>query len=257
MNELADDILVTILAATDAVFIPDRDPLHRNRRRVLYERTRDYPARGVPWESERALPELDEAGRKRAQRALEGLVARGLVVACRAGGKTAGVRLTDAGEALARARCGLPDFDAARVEAERLRRFTSHESACGFLRKVWTPETVPAGVEWGDNDRRNELVQLEERLLPALVRGFVVSNCSIQGHCWYSIHPNPAVAVLPPVPPGLPGRCEDARGIYYGRVAKERDDLGRAVAQNEREIGEIAMPVCPEPLVYKPAAARS
>ncbi len=54
--------------------------------------------------AEKAMPGLDETGRKQVQRALEDLVGQGLVDALRPkGAKTVGVRLTDAGEARVRA----------------------------------------------------------------------------------------------------------------------------------------------------------
>lgn len=61
---LPDQILLAVLAATDAVFLPDRDPLAHPRHAVIYERRRAFLHRGVPWASERVLPGLDDAARK-------------------------------------------------------------------------------------------------------------------------------------------------------------------------------------------------
>ena len=72
--ELADQILLAVLAATDAVFIPDRDPLAR-KHRVIAERRAQFPGYGVPWASEKILPGLDDLGRKQVQRALDRLAA--------------------------------------------------------------------------------------------------------------------------------------------------------------------------------------
>jgi hypothetical protein len=249
--QLTDDILLAILAATDAVFIPDRDPMDFNRHTVLYERRRDFPDTGVPWASEKAMPGLDEAGRKQVQRALEDLVGQGLVDALRPkGAKTVGVRLTDAGEARVRAMCGLPLFEGAQAVVDQLTSLVSDDSACMANTRIWTPETKLAGVEWGDNTRKHLLVDVEERLLPALVRGQVVSNCTVRGHCWYSVHPKPTP--MPPMPADLPSRLELARGQYYGRLKHELAELRMAEPLNSREIGEIPMPVCP-----MPATARS
>lgn len=49
---LEDWALVAILAATDAVFIPSRDP-RSLRHRIICERR---SAAGIPWASERVLP---------------------------------------------------------------------------------------------------------------------------------------------------------------------------------------------------------
>jgi hypothetical protein len=244
--ELTDDILLAILAATDALFIPDRDPCDHNRHAVLYERRRDFPDAGIPWASEKAMPGLDETGRKQVQRALEGLVGQGLVDALRPkGAKTVGVRLTDAGEARVRAMCGLPLFEGAQAAVDHLVRLIEDDSACVYMGRIWTPETALAGVPWGDDERRHKFVEVEERLLPALVRGLVVSNCTVRGHCWYSL--NVLQPTLPPVPADGPSRLELARGQYYGRVKHEMADLRLAEPLNAREIGDIPMPVCPLP----------
>lgn len=145
--ELTNDILLAILAATDAVFIPDRDPMDFNRHVVIYERRRDFPDAGIPWASEKAMPGLDETGRKQVQRALEDLVGQGLVDALRPkGAKTVGVKLTDAGEARVRALCGLPLFEGTQAAVDQLVRLLEDDSACVFQGRIWTPETVLAGV---------------------------------------------------------------------------------------------------------------
>jgi hypothetical protein len=51
---LPDQILLAVLAATDAVFLPDRDPLAHPRHAVIHERRQAFVHGGVPWASERA-----------------------------------------------------------------------------------------------------------------------------------------------------------------------------------------------------------
>ena len=48
MLSLRDQTLVTVLAATDAVFIPDRDPTTRPRHQAICERRWSFPKRGIP-----------------------------------------------------------------------------------------------------------------------------------------------------------------------------------------------------------------
>ena len=62
--DLEDSTLIAILAATDAVFIPDRDPMAGRRHTVIRERRQTA---AVPWPSEKVLPGLDDAGRKQVQ----------------------------------------------------------------------------------------------------------------------------------------------------------------------------------------------
>jgi len=116
--DLDDLALLAILAATDAVFIPDRNPSAR--RAVKYER-RSAP--GVPWASEKALPGLDEAARKQVPRALDELSARDLVATFRPrAAKTLFVRLTDVGDERARAMAGLPRVENSLPLVEGIRR---------------------------------------------------------------------------------------------------------------------------------------
>jgi hypothetical protein len=129
----------------------------------------------------------------------------------------------------------------------------SDDMACQFLGRVWIPETALAGVRWGDNERRHKLVEVEELLLPALVSGFAVSNCTVRGHCWYTITPAGLAAIKspPPLARDFPEPSIEARSDYYSRIHLEIRALAAAKPENEREIGEIPMPVCPLPAKEK------
>lgn len=244
--DLIDNVLISILAATDAIFIPDRDPRHPVRHVALYERRRDFPMRGVSWGSDRVLPGLGAAGRKQVQRVVEQAIAKGLVLAFKPRTKTLGVRLTDEGDTRARALVGLPRFAEALAMLDQVRALTV---ALGGGRR-WIPETWLAGVEWGDNSRRRAFVAVEEYMLPALHRGLVISNGSIRGHIWYDLTPA-GLAVTKrraggkvtaaPDSMTLPAPDDEARGEYYARVRDELAALCSAQLENEREIGEIPL----------------
>ena len=77
-----------------------------------------------------------------------------------------------------------------------------------------------------------------------MVRGLVVSNCTIQGHCWYRFeHANwPAQATRK-----LPSANDEARLHYYQRVKVEIEAVAVTRPDYEREIGEIPMPLRPLP----------
>lgn len=241
---LADRILLYLLAATDAIFIPDRDPLKRNRHAVIWERRKAFEQRGIPWASRLVESGTTENGRKQAQRAMEQLIQSRMVQVYRPNNsKTLGIRLTNVGDQYTRALAGLPTLVSSLPLIPQLRGFSEGEAACCFLGQTWVPETLLAGVEWGDNEQRYKYVDIEEQLLPALVRGWVVSNCTIRGHCWYSL-----VNAAPPtaVPVNSPAKCVHARDEYYRQIHEEISALYVAKPDNEREIGQIPMPVCPE-----------
>lgn len=247
---LPDQILLAILAATDAVFIPDRDPLAHPRHAVIYERRKAFAYSGIPWASERVLPGLDDTGRKQVQRMLDELAIAGLVQTFQPkGAKTLGASLSAAGEARARALAGLPALCDALAAVGQLADLLRSDAACAFQGRTWLPETARAGVPWGDHEHRHAFVELEETFLPALVRGWAESNCSVQGHCWYALTDAGREQLGKPArpTPEQPASNDQARREYYFRMKNEMYALASAKPDCEREIGEIPMPVCPMP----------
>jgi hypothetical protein len=244
--ELDDQILIAVLAASDAVFLPDRSPLASPRHQVICERRKNFSTHGVPWASEKAGPGLDEAGRKQAQRALEGLVARGLVHTVQPKlAKTLGVKLTEFGDRELRAMVGLPSFE---VAIRVLEQISGCENACEHDGQRWVPETALADATWGDDERRQEFVKLEDRLLPALVRGFARSNCSVHGHCWYALTKAGEKFLAKERPTSEPVKrafSEEAKREYYYRIHEELNLLTAARPEIDREIADVPMPVCP------------
>jgi hypothetical protein len=202
---------------------------------------------GIPWSSENVQRGLDETGRKQVQRALDDLVGRNRVISFQPNTvKTLGVRLTGQGDQYARALAGLPGVADAVPMVERLTALEEGPDACEFLGRIWIPETVLAGVRWGDNQHRQAFVDVEERLLPALVRGWVGSNCSMYGHCWYCVRPAGRKDLRKSLSPmELPAASEQARSEYYSRIREEYEGLSTAQPRCDREIGEIPMPLSP------------
>jgi hypothetical protein len=244
---LPDQIMLSILASTDAVFIPDRDPCTPRRHAAVCDRRLLFTQVGIPWSSENVQRGLDETGRKQVQRALDELAGRNRVISFQPNTvKTLGVRLTEQGDQYARALAGLPGVADAVPMVERLIALEKGPDACGFLGRIWIPEPVLAGVRWGDDERRQAFVDVEERLLPALVRGWVGSNCSVYGHCWYCVRLAGRKDLRESLlPMELPSVLEQARGEYCSRIREESEGLSTAQPRCDREIGEIPMPLSP------------
>lgn len=247
-------IIVGILADTDALFSPNRS-WKRPRPTVIYEQRRDYPAGGVVWRSDAH----DEAGRKAMQRELESLCADGLVKTFRPRRvKTLGVKLTAKGEALARALCGLPNLEQAIGGVLNiLMHADGPDAGANFDGSIWVAETALAGVDWAqcaaDKEARHKLVYVEDMLLPALIRGWIVSNSSIQGHVWYSPtaeglemleaerrKPDPPDA--PPAPPPAPFD-EEAAEYYLERFIETGGYFDTATPKCPGELGGIPLAV--------------
>lgn len=230
-------ILVTILAETDAVWLPNRKS-RRPRPANVYIARRDYAAAGVPWGSN----EPSEAGRKAAQRELEALADAELVRVSRPKRMRAlGVKLTDAGDVLARGLCGLPGVYSAWVAMQELA--THSRRPPETMRDVWVPEIALAGR----NMDAAELAAIENMILPALVRGRVVSAADIAGRVSYALTPAGwrflDGAAGPRDDEGGPTEADaDAVALYDEHLAAEMGRLDTADA-DPREIGDIPLPV--------------
>ena len=87
--------------------------------------------------------------------------------------KTLGVKLSDDGDAHARSLAGLPLLADSIPVLDEIAVLATGRGASRYLGQTWVPETVLASVQWGENDRRHKLVEIEEKLLPALARGLV------------------------------------------------------------------------------------
>ena len=250
-------IIVGILADTDAVFAPNRK-WKRPRPTVIYEHRRDYAAGGVPWRSDAH----DEAGRKAAQRQLEALCGEGLVKTYRPKRvKTLGVKLTEAGEALARAVCALPDVERSIGGVmHAAMAMDTPEAGMNWDGRIWIPETLLAGVSYercaADVEERCKLFEFAEVLYPAMNRGWIISNSSIQGHVWYSptpaglamldaehAKPDPPADAQPPADDDEDPFIQEAADYYLERFMESGAQFDTATPQWEGELGEIPLPV--------------
>jgi hypothetical protein len=246
-----DELLLTILAKTDAVFWPIRK--HDVPGRVLfYERRWAFPTAGVPW----ASGAVSEAGRKAAQRELEGLQSARLVKTYNPrGGRTLGVRLTEGADDAMRRMIGLATYADSLPFLDELYRRLADGDGCNFLGRPWTSEESLTGVRWGDNDNRGYYVLLTQDLYPLLWRGLAESNASSQGHVWYGLtaagyelarerdEDEQASREYPPPPPEEGD--EEAFDFYHDARIEDVKTLEAGSPKDPREIGQIPMPVCP------------
>lgn len=237
--KIENSVLVGILAATDAIWLPLRDwtaPRPAN----TYAARRSFAAGGVPW----ASAETTEAGRKRSQRCLEELVAAGLVVGRKPKrAKTLSVRLSDAADHAARRLCGLADEEGG---VATLREVGGRsERRAELLTDVWVPETaLNDGRGWGDH-HQEELATVEQMALPALVRGWLDSRADSEGRVYYAVTARGwklidanREAQEPHSEDGSPAALD----LYQDRIAAALARLGTAEPPRG-DIGEIPLPV--------------
>jgi hypothetical protein len=219
----AKALLVRVLAESNAPWLPLRQPEweHSRPAAVYFARKAFRANRGVIV----TVPGSD-ATRKAAEREITALVRAGYLKARRrARGRY--LRLTDSAEDRLRQLCGLPGL------------WLSYETARRHVGPTWTPETaLNDGRGWGDGHSQ-ELAFIEELMLPALIRGIVVSGSTLYGHTFYRL----AASV-----PDWPEPVEDIEPdpelarLYYDEVKAARERI-LAADVGSLEIGELPLPV--------------
>jgi hypothetical protein len=232
-----DVVLTQILAETDALWLPNREWTGRRPANVYIGR-RDFGRFGVPWASR----EHSEAGWKESQRALAALSQAGLVKATRLRRvKTSGVRLSDEADAAARVRCGLPGVDAGWAALVKLAGLSRRPAK--VMGDAWIPETALADAS---KPPREELSLVEDMLLPAMVRGWVVSLSDVQRHVCYRTTLAGWQMVDAGEPPTVPAGCKVSRelaALYDDRLQAALARLEASAPVDTREIGDVPLPV--------------
>lgn len=237
-------ILVGLLAEIDVYHFPNRR-WPRGLGGLLYERQRRYAMRGLVWSSGK----VSEADRKASQRDLESLIGAGLVRPAKShSGRTHYVRLTDLGDRAARSMVGLPDtIDALEVLAEigtilpTLERSESQRQYFGDM----VPEIALARCMWGDEGSWEKLVAVEERIVPAIVRGWAAARASVDGRVWYFVEPagHDALADSEKHAPAikLPEFDLTAAEHYHEELKRRWDELPSLTADNPNELGWLPL----------------
>jgi DNA-binding PadR family transcriptional regulator len=231
-------ILAGILAETDAIWLPIRSWGDRTSANVGIARAA-YPARGVAWASGMCSSREGMA----ALRDLAALEANGLLVVVRDKGRAVSVRLTDAGDELARALVGIPTLAAGVLTVRELARHCDREPRT--MDRLWVPETTLADHPWGAGDSGPFRI-VEQMALPALVRGWVVSNSDMAGRAYYRLTPAGwALADGDAAAPDVPtvDFDEDVRGVYGQRLRLALDRLASETPRTTMEIGPLPLPV--------------
>lgn len=243
-----NDLLIEILAATDALWTPFRSfqyPLPT----VYYEGRKAFEAGGV------TLPAGDGAtARKRHQLALEAAAGKGLVRVSRRRGRHPAVKLSDRGEARARALCALPDFG----EAFEAMQALADAPAALERGTLWASELALAGIsaaDTQDKDKRQALVRLEEKLLPALARRLVEAGSTSVGWVYYSLTASGRAAleadtIAPEIEPADVEPDADGARQYYEAFAQALEDIRGREPNVPGELGYMPLP-CSMPAARK------
>lgn len=239
-----DSILVSLVAATDGIWLPSRE-CHDGGSAAnaavtnCYELRKQFGEFGLSW----ASGETTDAGRKQKQRAVEDMSHKGLVTCAKPGlTKTIFVKLTDGAYDHIRQRCGLPSIE---IGFQTLKLVAAHSKRpAKFMQDIWIPEPeLNGGRGWGDGNHA-ELYDVAQRALPALVAGWLKTNCDSSRRVYYNVtatgwrllddgwKPDP-IAVSP--------LNEDIELAYYERLATERAKLTTRTPDQRGELGWLAI----------------
>lgn len=248
-------ILISLLAAVDAVYLPDRKPMDHHRHATIHERRAEYPAVGIALVT-LAGPGATEADRKAAGRALVALERAGLLTRHKPKwARATSLRLTEKGDRRARAVAGLLGIDDALPLLDRLHTLRTDPRCHDEQGACWISEWVLADRRPGQvatEDDRAELHVQQMQLLPLLVRGLVDSNCTARGDVWYALTPDGvalaerrAAGEKPKARAKLPKASAAAEDFYYERIADELSRLQTTPPRQPQEIGQLPLPVSP------------
>jgi hypothetical protein len=115
---------------------------------------------------------------------------------------------------------------------------------------AWHRETHVAMCEYGQPDTREKLADLQEQLLPALVKGLVVSAADCERRVWYALTQS-GVRVAeertrrPSTQPTKPvAEMDSTDQVFYRQQAeREKAALRSGEPSNTSDIGMVPMPV--------------
>jgi hypothetical protein len=261
---MENEILLTLLARTDATFWPTRNFAVPGTG-LFYERRRDYLTHGLPWSSKGGT---DEQARKSSQRELDGLAKNGLVQTFGPRGRTRGERLTAAADDNLRRRIGIATYaDSLALLDELYRRRDDDDGFDGLGDGLpagkrdrepglpWTSEVSLADIQWGDDAQRGYYVLLFEDFAPLLWRSLVRSGSDSHGRVWYSPTATGyalaeqrhatglAIQKYPPEP--LDGGDADGYDFYRAARMLEIDGIRNGTPAQRSEIGDLPLTCSP------------
>lgn len=232
------EFAVRVLAETDAIHLPIRKrgwgtyaPANR------FAALQQFAAGGVPARSSGVTPRATAAVRQAFADLLKKAEVAGLVTTTRTRGRHPLAKLTDKGDELTRAVCGLPGVTITCMFLADLKGRTRRGSA-------WVSEFRLAKPKAAVGD----LVVVQNEALPALWRGWAEARSDIEGHARYRLTPAGEAALK-----GSPKEAfsdkggdpfqEEAASIYWRTWEATRSALMNDSPENLSELGEIPLSI--------------
>jgi hypothetical protein len=208
-----DRILIAIAAQSDALWLPER---HRGNvsHGALYEFRRDFVASGISWNSGLAGDVDNASFRQKAARSLDVLKGNGLITIPPTGDvKTKFIKLTEAGDNLARNLIGLSSFEFVVTRLDQMARIErdgqcywangfwhhAHRNEQKHFEAGWCGELELAGIdkpaggswtaeEWKKATPRIWDFQIDFAVL--MSRGYAITNTYSGSSVFYALSPS-------------------------------------------------------------------
>lgn len=189
--------LVTILASTDAVWLPPRGIPADSAIHVVYDEARStYRDAGAPWR-----PDLVESrtvgGRKRAERLLSEALDDGYATAEGATSRRLAAKLTRRGEALARWLAVLPMHAEAAGALARLQDLLARGRYAVDCGTPHLDEVEASGSSYGDPNNGDAIARFEESAMMLLPRRSASTVHGTDGRVWWRVDPKAKAPTLP------------------------------------------------------------
>jgi hypothetical protein len=237
------EILVRVLATTDPVWFAPRN-YGGHEPANLFAARQSAPGGIAP----PVPPDAgsDAASKMSRSRTMAGLESAGLIVAVRGKGRVTHVRLTDAGEDLARAVAGRPSLADAVTLSRSILESVPHHLHELTGEKLYAESDI-VGIPWGGGPTASRAyANLESDLVPALRRGWLVAHSDGSGRAFYSFTADGLTAIAKPVPKkpkATKGKkaVPELVALYVTTLRAEAVRLETAVPSTGTEMGELPL----------------
>ena len=242
-----ETILISLTAATDAVWLPSRESHGSDRINPAvtnsYELRNQFRESGIAWSS----GGTNDAERKESQRALEDLKGDGAVTVAKPhGSKTLFAKLTDAAYSRTRRLCGLSGFEMGFSMLRLVAHFSVRPAM--VMQDFLIPEIkLNGGKGWDGIPDGGTLYRVAQRTLPGLVAGWLDSRCDSQKHVYFWVTPL-GWKLLDSIP--RPDFATEAikrdsqfEMAYDRDLHRERANLATRTPNDDGELGWLPLPV--------------
>ena len=214
-------LIISLLAALDALFTPIRDWSNGPRVAAIVHRRDQYARRGLPVTGGGNTP----GQRKQQERNLDTIEATGLVTFTRRQGRRATWKLTEPADWRLRALCACSDWPETLL---CLLAINAHEQSPRLEQPYSAvPEVWLTGKDYGAPAAADRFKHVEDLLAPALCRAWAIASSDEAGRVGYTVTDEGRAVLSDPRPPAIdwPEWNPEASEVYSLALTQARREL--------------------------------